>query len=103
MSSWGQGTGASQAVRRRVLERAGYQCQIAGRDCIGQATIADHIVPIAKLGVARPDANDDSLFQAACKPCHDRKTKREAADGVRAYHARRRARLRLPTQRHPGE
>ncbi|MCV7247826.1 HNH endonuclease [Mycobacterium koreense] len=103
MSRWGQGTGASHAVRRRVLERANHQCEIRDKTCVGTATIADHIIPVARLGVERADANSDSLFQAACKPCHDRKTQREAAEGLRAHHARRRARLRLPQQPHPGE
>ncbi|MCV7316321.1 HNH endonuclease [Mycolicibacillus parakoreensis] len=89
-------------MRAEVLTRDGYRCQIGDQGCLGVASVADHTTPIARLGIARRDANDPALLQAACSECHDRKTKREAADGLRAHHARRRARLRLPQQPHPG-
>lgn len=72
---WGKGnprtsTTAHRARRLRVLKRDRYQCQLRYDCCIGTATIADHTVALALGGT-------DEVMQAACKPCHDRKSSRE--------------------------
>lgn len=61
-----QYAGAWQQVRRIVLARDGYRCQIQGPRCTGRATEADHIVALA-LGGARLDPAN---LRAACKPCN---------------------------------
>ncbi|WP_338601660.1 HNH endonuclease signature motif containing protein [Saccharopolyspora sp. SCSIO 74807] len=72
------------------MRRDAYTCHIKGPDCVGVATDVDHIRP--------GDRHELSNLQAACKPCHARKSAREGVQG-RA----RRAALRLrPAERHPG-
>ena len=79
--------------RLTVLERAGYRCQIRGPQCLGVANIDDHIQPVSLGG-----SNDVSNRQAACKPCHDEKTSREAAAAAKAA----RAKGKRPVRKHPG-
>jgi len=52
-------------IRKTVLERDRYECQIAGPTCTRTATAVDHIVPHAYGG-------DDSYgnLRATCKPCN---------------------------------
>lgn len=69
---------AWQQVRRIVLHRDRYECQIRGPRCTQQATEADHIVALAKGG-ARLDLTN---LRAACRPCN-------AAEGGRLGQARR--------------
>jgi 5-methylcytosine-specific restriction protein A len=66
-------TAAYERMRQRVLGRAGYHCQILYSDiCIGAATEADHIVPVFEGGT-----RDEANMQAACRPCHARKSSLE--------------------------
>lgn len=52
-------------MRSRVLARDGYACQIKGPRCQGQATTADHVVPVALGGVTTlPN------LRATCAPCN---------------------------------
>ncbi len=53
-------------VRRSVLERDGYHCQIMGPNCVGRATTADHIQPRSQGG----DCYDLANLRAACVPCN---------------------------------
>lgn len=83
---WGKGnarttTTQHRARRLRILERDQYLCRIQYQGCIGTATICDHI-KATLLGGQDTDAN----CQAACKPCHDRKSSMEGhqAQGHRA-------------------
>ena len=74
---WGKGnprtgTTAHRERRARVLTRDNYQCQLRYSGCIGTATIADHTTALALGGT-----DTDTAMQAACKPCHDRKSSRE--------------------------
>lgn len=85
----GWGTGATRtgtrehkAWRAAVLERDHYQCQLRYPGCITTATHADHVTPIAEGGAADDIANG----QAACRPCHSKKSSRE---GQRAKQRRR--------------
>jgi hypothetical protein len=52
-------------IRKSILERDRYECQIRGPKCSGVASSVDHIVPHALGG-------DDtaSNLRAACKPCN---------------------------------
>jgi 5-methylcytosine-specific restriction protein A len=87
-------TAQHQARRRRVLDRDGWACQIRDAGCVGYATIADHVIPVA-FGGSDHEAN----MQAACRPCHDAKTQAEA----QAARAAKRQALRLPIEDHPNK
>jgi len=63
-------------LRKTILERDSYECQIKGRVCQGVATSVDHIVPAALGG----DDNPDNL-RAACKPCNSSLGHRARAGG----------------------
>lgn len=60
-------------MRERVLieEPLCRPCEKQGR--VTQATIADHIKPLAEGGTG-----DRENYQGICKPCHDAKTAAEA-------------------------
>src|SRR5699024_5363576 len=58
---------------KAVHDRAGWYCQLRYEDCQGTASHADHIVPISQGGAALDLGNG----QAACKACHDEKSKSE--------------------------
>lgn len=75
-------TAAYERQRQRVLGRAGYRCQIRYADiCIHKATQVDHVIPVCEGGAA-----DEANMQAACVPCHRRKSSLEGhrAAGHRA-------------------
>lgn len=72
----------------RILDRDDHTCRIRLPGCIGRATEVDHI--------AAGDNHDDANLQAACEPCHRRKS---AQEGVTA---RRRHRQRRDPEPHPG-
>lgn len=106
MSRWGQGGGVPARIRRLVLERDGYRCQLRLFGyCSGRAEEVDHTVSLGTLGIHRrdPRANDPNLLAAVCIPCHRRKSQREALEATRKYHADRASRLRLPQRPHPGD
>jgi 5-methylcytosine-specific restriction enzyme A len=64
-----------QAVRKKVLERDGYQCQLRYADiCVGRASQVDHIV--------QPEAGGTNALEnlrAVCRRCHARRTGRQGA------------------------
>jgi 5-methylcytosine-specific restriction enzyme A len=64
-----------QAIRKKVLERDGYRCQLRyAVICIGRASQVDHIV--------QPEAGGtDALenLRAVCRRCHARRTGRQGA------------------------
>lgn len=65
--------------RLRILDRDHYRCQLRYPDrCIGKATEMDHRQNLASRG-----SDDDSNMQAACRPCHAKKSSNE---GNRARH-----------------
>ena len=72
--------------RLAVLDRDGWRCQIRGPRCTGRATDADHIV--------RGDDHSLTNLQAACPPCHGRKSGQEGAAA--------RPSINRPRERHPG-
>ena len=55
-----------QRVRRQVLERDGYRCQIGYQGCTVQATQVDHIRPMSAGGAKY----DPSNLRAACRTCN---------------------------------
>ena len=66
-------TTAHRKRRLRVLARDNHQCQLRYPGiCVGTATVCDHITPLAEGG-----ADTDAGCQAACLPCHNRKTSQE--------------------------
>jgi 5-methylcytosine-specific restriction enzyme A len=77
-------TAAWKRLRRKVLERDGYQCQVRGPHCTGHATQVDHIINTAAGG---PEL-DPGNCQAICSPCNARKASTEGTA------ARRRGRPR---------
>ncbi|WP_076051903.1 HNH endonuclease [Mycobacterium colombiense] len=82
-------------LRRKVLERDGYQCQIRGPHCTGHATQVDHIVNTAAGGAPFDEHN----AQSVCPQCNARKASAEAAAARRAQPRRTNKR---PPERHPG-
>lgn len=82
-----------QALRAETRRRAGGRCQHvdkAGQRCIAVGTDCDHIDRHAGDGLGN--------LQWLCRAHHQAKS---TAEGVSARAARR-ARLRLPVERHPG-
>lgn len=53
-------------VRKAILERDGYRCQIRGPRCAGAANVVDHIVPVTQGGAWYEPSN----LRAACQPCN---------------------------------
>jgi 5-methylcytosine-specific restriction endonuclease McrA len=73
---------AWQAVRKRVLARDGYECQIRLPKCRGRATAVDHRVELEDGGAPF----DLSNLQAACVSCNA--SKRNSSLAARANRAR---------------
>lgn len=71
------GTADYKRWRAAVMANANGQCQIKGVGCTGQATQADHIVPIAEGG----EKYNVSNGQGVCGTCHKRKTLQETQRG----------------------
>jgi 5-methylcytosine-specific restriction protein A len=91
-TSWsGRRQSFPPAVRKQIMERDGWRCQINGPTCIGEATQADHRIAHAEGG-----SDDASNGQAVCVPCHEIKTQQERLRGMK-----KRSRYRKPMQ-HPG-
>lgn len=91
-TSWsGERRSFPTAVRKQIMDRDNWQCQIKGPNCLGVATEADHRINHASGG-----SDDASNGQAVCKPCHDAKTRQERFRGQE-----KRSRKR-PKMQHPG-
>lgn len=75
--------------RAHILQRDPI-CYLHYDCCTYTSTVEDHVTPLAQGG----DRWSYSNRRGACKPCHDRKTQREARAG--------RADRRRPTEPHPG-
>lgn len=78
-----------ERTRRQVLKDHGHVCA----NCPRTANQVDHIVPASEGG-----SDAYSNLQALCKPCHDKKTGREAARA----RLRKMAQKKHPPERHPG-
>jgi 5-methylcytosine-specific restriction protein A len=81
------------AVRKQIMDRDNWQCQIKGPTCLGKATEADHRINHAEGGT-----DDASNGQAVCTACHDAKTKQERQRGL-AKRSRYRGAMRHPGMR----
>ncbi|MGA5543510.1 HNH endonuclease [Mycobacterium sp. NPDC051198] len=79
--------------RKRALHRDGHQCQLRLPGCTRVATAVDLIRPFHLGG----DPADMDNLQSACKPCHSKKTAREASA------AAQRKRGKRPPSPHPSE
>lgn len=94
--AWSSSTRSSElppdweSIRRRILRRDGWVCQIGSAGCLREASDVDHIV--------RGSDHSDSNLRAACSRCHNSKS---SAEGHRRR-AELRARRFRPTERHPG-
>ena len=53
-------------IRRLILERDNFECQIKGPHCIGRANQVDHIRPVRNGGMWWEPAN----LRAACNVCN---------------------------------
>ena len=71
-------TAGHKARRTQVLARDKGVCQLNGPNCTHRATIADHIINVARGGT-----DDLTNLQAVCAPCHATKTQDEATEGRR--------------------
>lgn len=63
-------TTAWQAVRKRVLKRDDYECQLRYPCCLGRANTADHVIPVSRLPRWDPRLFDENNLRAACIPCN---------------------------------
>lgn len=79
-----------EAIRRRILRRDGWVCQIRSVGCEIDATDVDHIL--------RGSDHSDANLRSACRRCHSKKS----SDEGHARRAELRARKKRPTGRHPG-
>lgn len=59
-------SGPWRRIRKQILERDNYRCQIGGPGCRGLADEVDHILPVA-LGGAWWDAEN---LRASCRVCN---------------------------------
>lgn len=75
---------------RFVMRRDRGICHVCGGEGANQV---DHVIPLAEGGAHHTD-NGAPIHD---KPCHENKTREEAARG----YARRQAQLRLPSEPHP--
>ncbi|HEX6465022.1 MAG TPA: HNH endonuclease signature motif containing protein [Vicinamibacterales bacterium] len=66
----------ARQLRRAILERDGYRCQICGVPVVEDDVEIDHVVPLSRGGDSSP-AN----LQAACARCNRRKSNHVAGDG----------------------
>lgn len=65
-----------QAVRRQVIERDGFRCQVCGRILNFYNFEIDHIKPLHKM-TEHEDAYDTDNLQTLCGTCHSYKTAKE--------------------------
>ena len=100
MPPWGSRRGVPRTTRARVLERDGWQCQLALPGCTFHAEEIDHIAGVAKLGY---DDDSDENLRAACRKCHRARSGAQRDAASRASNAHRYARRHLPKQKHPGD
>lgn len=89
---------AWQRLRRQVLRRDGYECQIRLPGCFEEADQVDKIVPAS---VDPSLALDEDNCRAACGPCHRKVTARQAAEASRQ--ARQRRSGKRPPRVHPSD
>lgn len=67
-----QYSGPWQRIRKQVLERDQYLCQIRYPGCTRRATQVDHIYPVAEHG----PTFDPALLRAACRHCNNARNRK---------------------------
>lgn len=73
-------TAAWKAVRRAVLDRDGYRCQLRLANCKGHANAVDHIIDWRDGGAVYDMTN----LRASCIPCNTAQRNRRVAARARA-------------------
>lgn len=63
-------------VRRMILERDGWLCQIQAKGCTIKATAVDHIIAVSRGGPSLNPAN----LRACCTSCNTGRANRERGD-----------------------
>lgn len=71
-----------QRERERLFARDPLCAECRKHKRVTIATIRDHVIPLAQGGQDTPDN-----CQGLCGPCHDAKSRREAAEGSRRSRA----------------
>jgi len=61
--------GPWQRIRKQILNRDNYTCQIQTPGCTLKATAVDHIIPISKGG----PPYDPQNLRACCQHCNNRR------------------------------
>lgn len=77
-------------IRRDVLARDHYTCQLGLAGCTTRATECDH--------VGNRHNHSRANLRAACTACHGKRTAEQGQDAMRLQ----RAKLQHPVERHPG-
>jgi hypothetical protein len=67
-------------VRKQILTRDAWQCQIKGRNCKGRANQVDHIVPFEEAPHLRLEPSN---LRASCSSCNQDRTHATKAEGWR--------------------
>ena len=65
-----------QNIRRRILIRDDFKCQVCGKSYIDKYLEIDHIIP---LSIGGPETDDNR--QVLCVECHRLKSKTEEREG----------------------
>lgn len=94
----GPGSKIPERTKRTIRRRQQGQCAVYDPTiCNGTIAEYDHTVNLKSMGLARDAvlANDPSLIQGLCTPCHRKKSSDEG-------HAAKRARTHRPSQPNPG-
>lgn len=79
LNAWVRHTALRELMRREILERAGWRCQLQLPGCLGVATEVDHIIRLAHGGPAFDSAN----LRAACTACNHTREQRRYRRGWR--------------------
>ena len=61
-------------IRRAILERDNYQCQIRMSGCTGQATQVDHLVARRFFAAGDPTMHLPENLRASCASCNLRRS-----------------------------
>lgn len=90
--TWGQGSTIPKRIKDQVRRRDG-ECQLKYSGiCTGRIDEFDHPDGLAAHGQQRRTVRNANEVQGVCTPCHEHKTKQQAATG-RAQAQQRRGSL----------